>query len=86
MLSNQGFVSRLLIDEMYERSQFDFQQLFTQITQRVDSANRLFDAVEKELRKDPPHKERQMMTNLICPMLRKINALQPVNAPDDVIE
>ena len=79
MLSNQGFVSRLLIDEMYERSQFDFQQLFTQITQRVDTADRLFDAVEKELKKDPPHKVRQMMTNLICPMLRKINSLQPVN-------
>ena len=86
MLSNQGFVSSLLIDEMYERSQFDFQQMFTQITQRVDTANRLFDAVEKELRKDPPHKVRQMMTNLICPMLRKINSLQPVNAPDDVIQ
>ena len=85
MLSNQGFVSRLLIDEMYERSQFDFQQLFTQITQRVDTANRLFDAVEKELRKDPPHNVRQMMTNFICPMLRKINSLQPVNDPDDVI-
>ena len=85
MLSNQGFVSSLLIDEMYERSQFDFQQLFTQISQRVDTANRLFDAVEKELRKDPPHKVRQIMTNLICPMLRKINTLQPVNDPDDVI-
>ena len=86
MLSNQGFVSRLLIDEMYERSQFDFQQLFTQITQRVDTAGRLFDAVEKKLKKDPPQKMRHMMTNLICPMLRKINSLQPVNAPDDVIE
>ena len=85
MLFNQGFVSSLLIDEMYERTNFDFQQLFTQISQRVDTANRLFDAVEKELRKDPRHKVCQMMTNLICPMLRKINSLQPVNAPDDVI-
>ena len=32
MLSNQGFVSSLLTDEMYERENFDFQQLFTQIS------------------------------------------------------
>ena len=85
MLSNQGFVSSLLTYEMYERENFDFQQLFTQISQRVDTADRWFDAVEKELRKDPPQKVRQIMTNLICPMLRKINSHQPVNDPDDVI-
>ena len=85
MLSNQGFVSSLLTDEMYERENFDFQQLFTQISQRVDTADRWFEAVEKELRKDPPHKVHQIMTNLICPMLRKINSLKPVNALDDVI-
>ena len=85
MLSNQGFVSSLLTDEMYERENFNFQQLFTQISQRVDTEDRWFEALEKELRKDPTHKVRQIMTNLICPMLRKINSLQPVNAPDDVI-
>ena len=50
------------------------------------TTQKFFDAVEKELKNDPPHKVRQMMSNLICPMLKKINSLQPVNAQDDVIE
>ena len=56
------------------------------ISQMVENADKIVTAVEKKLRKDPPHKVRQLMTNVFYPMLNKINSLQPVAAPDDQIE
>ena len=86
MLTHEGFHSNLLIDEMYRRSTFDFEKLHKTISERVEHADRLFDAVEKELKKPPPHRVRLLMTNVFSNMLRKINSLQPVPDPDDDIE
>ena len=86
MLTHEGFHSALLIDEMYQRSTFDFTLLHKAISERVDTADRLFDAVEKQLLKPPPHQVRLMMSNYFTPMFKKIKLLQPVHDPDDVIE
>ena len=86
MLTREGFQSNLLVDEMYQRSTFDFTLLHKEISKLVDGADKLFDAVEKELKKPPPHRVRLLMTNVFSNMLRKINSLQPVPDPDDDIE
>ena len=86
MLTHEGFHSDLLFDEMYKRSTFDFTLLHKAISERVDNADRLFDAVEKQLKRPPPHNVRLMMSNYFTPILKKINALQPVPDPDDLIE
>ena len=88
MLTNESFHSDLLIDEMYKRSTFDFTLLHKAISERVDTADRLFDAVEKQLLKKPPHQVRLMMTNYFTPIFKKIKLLQPqpVHDPDNVIE
>ena len=86
MLKNEGFDSNLLINEMYRQSTFDFAKLYQRISERVAHADKLLDAVEKELKKPPPHKMRQLMTNVFYPMLKKINSLQPVSDRDDEIE
>ena len=86
MLTNEGFDSNLLIDEMYYRSTFDFVKLHQRISERLATADKLFDAVKKELRKPPPHKVRLLMTNVFYPMLKKINSLQPIPAQDDVMK
>ena len=88
MLTHEGFHSALLIDEMYQRSTFDFTLLHKAISERVDTADRLFDAVEKQLKKSPPHRVRLMMSNYFTPMFKRIKLLQlqPVHDPDDDIE
>ena len=86
MLTHEGFHSNLLIDEMYRRLTFDFEKLHQTISERVTGADRLFDAVEKELKKPPQHRVRLLMTNVFYNMLRKINSLQPAPEPDDDIE
>ena len=86
MLTHEGFHSALLIDEMYQRSTFDFTLLHKAISERVEHADRLFDAVEKELKKPPPHRVRLLMSNVFTPMLKKISSLQPVTDPDDEIK
>ena len=60
----------------------------THTMSRVDTADRLFDTVEKQLLKSPPHQVRLMMSNYFTPMFKKIKLLQPqpVHDPDDVIE
>ena len=88
MLTNKGFHSDLLIDEMYKRSTFDFALLHKAISERVDTADKLFDAVERQLLRAPPHQVRLMMSNYFKPMFKtiKLLQLQPVHDPDDVIE
>ena len=71
---------------MYSRSTFDFVKLHQRISERVAGADKLFDAVEKELRKPPRQKVRLLMTEVFSSLLRKINSLQPVIDPEDVIE
>ena len=56
------------------------------IIEQVAGADKLFDAVEKELKKPPPRRVRLLMTNVFSNMLRKTNSIQPVPDPDDVIE
>ena len=88
MITCPSFNFNLLIDEMYKRSTFDFTLLHEAISERVDTADRLFDAVEKQLKNPPPHRVRLMMSNYFTPMFKKIKLLQPqpVHDQDDVIE
>ena len=88
MLTNESFHSDLLVDEMYQRSTFDFEKLHKTISERVEHADRLFEAVENQLKKSPPHRVRLMMSNYFTTMFKKIKLLQPqpVHDPDDDIE
>ena len=60
--------------------------MYTAISARVENAENFSAAIKKELNKDPAHRVRKLITHVLYPIIKKINSLQPVNAPDDVIE